>query len=180
MPEERRTLEPDALEKLPRLTDKIGGGFKIMESPRELTETEKAAKSSILNSIRGNDPEALKNALTTLAKQPEMTKPVLDAVKREFDYETSEHHRSISWERGTNSKGQDFVRFNVSVGSFARGGHSTHISVCSDGTSSATERWAGPSVETSSKVLDLKEALRHINREPHEEEKIPFYDWKHR
>lgn len=177
---EERTPEQNVLEKLTRITDKIGGGFKIIESPRELTETENAAKSSIINSIKGNDPEALKEALTTLAKHPEMTKPVLDAVKREFEYETYDRHRSLSWERGTNDKGENFVRLNLSLGSFARGGHSTHISIGSDGTSSATERWAGPSVEESSKVLDTKKALSHVNWEPHEEEKIPVYEWKRR
>lgn len=146
------TKQQELVKSLEKLTSRID---KLETNEKHLSKIEKAILNNMDKAVRSGDAKAVQDMLDKLASNPEMIKPVMNALKARLELNSN---NVVSWERGSDNNGRNFVRLNVTS---SDGVIKMNCSISSDGKNHAdvTKRgWTEP------RKADIDDALRFIGQ----------------
>lgn len=98
-----------------------------------LSRTERMLLNSVHDAVTSGDLKSAQEMLATVAENPKSVKRVMDALKERLEGKFT----GVSWESGTDNKGNAFVRLHISQFSPMHR-ESTRVMIGSDGTHSAS------------------------------------------
>lgn len=189
----------------PNCGDQVGERVKKLESSDRSKEALKkevpltAFERSLVNGLSaavdsGNlsDVRAMLNGLGRLS--PETSKRVLNAFARQLEGQDRSGLTHVTWETGTNNRGESFTRLHVARNNdWSKSSGQTHVMVGSDGINSAshTKMWNSPpsSVDAGIALQNISSAIaqsqrfgeRDGRRMPTEDEtRRVIEDWRNR
>lgn len=119
-------------------SDRIGNLGDIIREMKEapLSRTEQLLLRNASDAIKTGDVKDIQEMLQTLAENPQSVDRVLRALRDQTKYPNS-----LSWEKGTDSDGKDFVRLRMThMNDFSKSSGHTEVTIGSDGRNSATHR----------------------------------------
>ncbi|MBY0547506.1 MAG: hypothetical protein K2W95_09455 [Candidatus Obscuribacterales bacterium] len=144
---------------------------KKMSPEAFLSRTERMLLNSVHDAVTSGDLKSAQDMLAAVAENPKSVKRVMEALKERLEGKFT----SVSWESGTDNKGNAFVRLHIANSNpFDR--ETTRVMVGSDGTHSATvSRPRGGEVATDpAGALSDMYPQRRIKPEPRWENHRPL------